>query len=166
MAMDITTDWERIRRYVPTCFPFIVLATVDESGIPHATPVGSLMLGPNQRGVYFEIFLEQAPHNLSRNKRVCLIAMQTRRLFWFKSFLKGRFDDAPGLRLLGRAGERREATPDEIQRWRRRVRFLRRFRGHGLLWGNLRYVRDIEFDGVVPIRLGPMSRHLWTETAE
>jgi len=58
-------------------------------------------------------------------------------------------------------GERRQATPAEIALWRKRVGWTRWLNGHQLLWGNLRFVRDIHFDSIEPVRLGAMTRGLW-----
>jgi len=156
--MDIEKDWPQIRRLAMQCFPHYVLSTVSADGVPHAAPMGSIMLGPDQNAVYFEIFTTRIPRNLDANDRVCVLMQRHGIAFWLKSLFKGRFAQPPGLRLLGRAGPRREATEEEKNRWRRRVRFARRFKGHDLLWGNLEFVRDISFDEAQPINLGAMTR--------
>jgi hypothetical protein len=56
-------------------------------------------------------------------------------------------------------GERRELRPrTRLFRRFRRYRFLK---GYDLLWGNLRYVRDITFDAALPVTIGAMSNGLW-----
>jgi hypothetical protein len=64
-------------------------------------------------------------------------------------------------RLSGTAGSRRWATDEEVARFRRRVRVVRRLKGHDMLWGADRIrARDLEFDLEHPVHLGTMTAHL------
>ncbi len=74
-----------------------------------------------------------------------------------RALLLGRASRPFGVRLHGTAGERREATPEERERFLRRVRRFRFLRGHGLLWGKLRTVRDVRFDAIEPVRVPPLG---------
>ena len=86
------------------------------------------------------------------------MAVDTTKRLWLTSIARGRFNLPPAIRLAGTAGPRRAPTVEEQQRWLRRVRSVRRFKGHALLWGNLTHVRDLELDEALPVRLGAMTR--------
>ena len=73
----------------------------------------------------------------------------------------GRFPSPPAVRLRGTVGERRQATQEEIARWRKRVGWTRWLKGYQLLWGNLRFVRDVHVESIEPVRLGSMTQGLW-----
>jgi hypothetical protein len=74
-----------------------------------------------------------------------------------KALWRGEADRPYGVRLFGHAGPRREATADELSAFHRRVRHLRFLRGHGLLWGRLRTVRDVRFHAFEPVRIPPLG---------
>ena len=61
---------------------------------------------------------------------------------------------------MGTAGERREATPRELELFHNRVKNYRMFKGYKMLWSRLRYVREIHFDAYEPIRIGALTRGL------
>ena len=131
---------------------------MNPDGSPHVTPIGSLLLDANEtKGVYFEIFTQQLRKNIESNPKVCVLATNSSRWFWVTSFFKGKFSMAPAFRLIGTAGVRRSATPEEIARWEKRVRFLRPMKGYAMMWGNLTHVREIIFDRCEPVRLGKMT---------
>ncbi len=136
------------------------IATVGPDGAPHVTPIGSVMLTEPGRGIFFDIFTSRLTRHLDDDPRVCVMAVDSRLRFWLASLMRGRFADLPALRLIGTAGPRRAATPDEQERWLRRVRSVRRLKGHGLLWGNLSHVRDLTFHTALPVDVGVMTRHL------
>lgn len=154
------TDWkeckEVFRRAFRSSFHYSV-ATVGADGEPHVAPIGSVLLTGPGRGIYFDIFTSDLSDNVDRDPRVCILAVDSGKWFWFRSLLGGRFIAPPGVRLVGTAGPRRPATDEEKQRWLRRVRAVRRLRGHRLLWSDLEYVRDLEFTGSEPVRLGRMT---------
>ncbi len=159
--MELEKYWNEIRRVFEEGLKtshYYSVATVTPDGAPHVTPIGSLMLYDDCRGVYFEEFPKNMPRNLSHDQRVCVMALNTGMLFWLKSLFTGRFKTPVGVRLMGVAGKRREATPAECARWKKRVRLLQGLKGHDLLWKNLKHVRDIHFDSYEPIRAGKMTR--------
>jgi len=163
---DGQIDWamarEMFRRAFRTSFHYAI-ATVGEDGTPHLTPIGSVLLNDPARGIFFDIFSSQLSHNLDRDPRVCVMAVDSGKSFWLASLIRGRFTATPALRLTGTAGPRRPATPTEQQRWLRRVRPVRRLKGHQLLWGDLTHVRDLTFHTALPVQLGTMTRHLETQ---
>jgi hypothetical protein len=140
------------------------IATVNEDGSPHVTPIGSLILRDDCTGFYFEEYTSNLSKNLLQNKRICVMAVNTAKWPMLKSFFLGKFIAPPGVRLMGTAAERREATPEERDQFRRRVRKYRMFKGHDLLWSKLRHVREIRFDSYEPIRIGGLTRDAGSDT--
>jgi hypothetical protein len=152
-------DWEAVRAVFRRGFRsslHFALATVGEDGTPHVTPIGSVLLTEPGKGIFFDIFTSQLARNLDRDPRVCVMAVDSGKRFWLTSLMKGRFAALPALRLVGTAGPLRIATPEEQTRWLRRVRPVRRLAGHRR-WGDLRQVRDLTFDAVLPVTMGAMT---------
>jgi hypothetical protein len=162
---DNGIDWdiarEVFRRAFRSSFHYAI-ATIGEDGAPHITPIGSVLFNDTGRGIFFDIFSSQLSQNLDRDPRVCVMAVDSAKSFWLASLVRGRFTAPPALRLTGTVGPRRPSTPIEQQRWLRRVRPLRRLRGHQLLWGDLTQVRDLTFHTALPVHLGTMTKHLKT----
>ncbi|MEW6736805.1 MAG: pyridoxamine 5'-phosphate oxidase family protein [Acidobacteriota bacterium] len=162
--------WNTIRKVVSQSFQSSLhfgFATVNIDGTPHITPIGSLILNHNEpKGYYFELFTAKMPRNLERNKRVCIVAVNSGKWFWIKSLFFGRFATPPAVRLMGTIGELREATQLESEMFRRRIRNLRWFKGYYLLWEKLTMVREIEFDSFEPVYLGQMTRGHWSKREE
>jgi hypothetical protein len=159
--MDINNDWPAIKRLFKRSFSssfHYTISTVTRNGEPHLTPIGSLILGAPGQGFYFEEFPSRLPENLEKNPQLCVLAVNSSRLYWLKSLVRGRFKQAPAIRLRGRAGATRDATDEEIALWQKRVRSVRFTKGHKLMWRCMRTVRDIEFDGVEPVNIGEMTR--------
>jgi hypothetical protein len=168
MTAAMPLDWNLVRRGVTDAFRSSLhcsVATLNEDGSPHLTPIGSVLLTEVGRGIYFEIFTTQLARNLERDPRLEVMAVHGGKGFWLSALARGRFSRPPGFRLSGRAGPRRPATAEEQCRWRRTVRRLRRLRGHDLLWGQLTHVRDLTFDAVTPVRVGALTGHLPSSTA-
>jgi hypothetical protein len=167
--MDALQHWTTIREIVDLTLKttnFCALATVNPDGSPHVAPIGSLVLQEGGKGYFFEKFPRTTRNNLEQHQRVCVLAAP--RGFWpfMKALFQGRFADAPGVRLLGRAGVRRAATAEEMRRWQDRVKHFRLFRnlkGYKLLWDDMRYVREITFDSFEPLHLGTMTQGLWQD---
>jgi hypothetical protein len=163
--MDLVKDWSQIRRLAQQSFnnslhyPF---ATTNADGTPHLSPIGSLLLHRTEpQGVYFEIFTRQLPQNLKERDRVTIMAVNSSRWFWFKSLWRGKFNEFPALRLSGHTSERRQATEREIDYWQRRIKLIGWLKGSQLLWSNMKFVREIYFDSVEPVKLGVMTQELF-----
>jgi len=160
--MDLENDWAVIRRV------FIraqrsglhhAFATVGPDGEPQVTPIGSLWLARDEpRGIYLDVFNQRLASHLNENHRVSILAVDSRYSMWLGALLRGRFAVPPGVRLLGNAGERRRATEKEADRFRRMFAPFRFTRGHRLLWSAVDTVREVNFDGVAPVRIGRMTR--------
>jgi len=97
------------------------LASVNEDGSPHLTPIGALFLRENKTGFYFDVFSVKMSNNLDRDQRVCVLAVK----------------------------------------WEKHTEFARGMKGYELLWGNMRFVRDIYFDSFEPVNMGEMTQDLW-----
>jgi hypothetical protein len=164
MNDQLRHHWPTVRRLfaeaLRTSYHFS-LATTDAAGNPHITPIGSLYLEQEPRGYYFDIFSKNMNQNLENQNRVCVMAVPSRLGTWLRALVTGRFAKPPGIRLYGRVGPRREATAVETARWRKNVRAVSFLKGHDLLWGDLKHVREIVFDDWAPIQLGVMTRGLW-----
>lgn len=162
MELD-NARWDRIRQVFRDAFTssfHFSIATINEDGSPHVTPVGSLILRDDRTGFYFEAYAAGLSRNLKRDKRICVMAVNTNKWAMIKSFFLGRFITPPGVRLIGTAGELREATPEEQAIFRKRVRKYRMFKAHDLLWARLKHVRDVRFHAYEPIRIGALTRGL------
>ena len=165
--MDINDkQWTQIRKIFRDAFYssfHFAIATVNKDGTPHVTPIGSLMLGDNRKGFYFEGYVSALSQNLLHNKRVCVLAVNSGKWSLLKSFFLGRITTPPGVRLMGTASERREATEEEMDLFKKRFRMYRMFKGYDLVWGSLRHVREIHFDAYEPVRIGALTRAVWNE---
>ncbi len=138
----------------------LAMATVDADGTPRVAPIGSLFLTEEGRGIYFEKLPKGQRGNLDRDGRFSILAGRGGMLFWLKALTRGRFSSLPGLRLVGRAGKRRSCTPEERKLFDSKFGTYRFTRGYGLLWKDMSIVRDLEFERVEPVSVGPMTREL------
>jgi predicted pyridoxine 5'-phosphate oxidase superfamily flavin-nucleotide-binding protein len=165
--MALTNEQWRLARQVfsdafRSSFSYAI-ATVNEDGSPHVAPVASLMLRDDRTGFFFDGYLGTSARNLRRNDRVCILATDNNKWLLLKSMLLGRFVGLPAVRLMGTVGERREASAEEHRLFQKRFRRYRFLKGYDLLWGDLKYVRDITFDAALPVSIGAMSKGLWPE---
>ena len=161
--MDILTDWKIIRSHFNKSFSsnfYISIASVDSENNPTVTPIGSLFLNDNQTGFYFEKFPSKLPEHAKNNPKVCLLGVNSGRIFWIKSLFKGRFTDFPAMKLYGELGERRKATKGEIKRLNRRMNITKGFKGNTYLWKKMEFVREIKFTKSEKINLGKMTTEL------
>lgn len=162
--MDIIENWEGIKDLFKKSFKssfHYSVATVSADGTPHITPIGSLILGKPGKAIYFEEFTHKLPASLLNNKRICVLAVNSSKLFWIKSLVLGNFSTAPSIRLYGELGTRREATKNEILLWQKRVKSVRLTKGHSMMWANMRMVREIEFDTAEPVNMGRITKNTW-----
>ena len=163
--MEIGKHWAAIREIFDeaykSCLHF-AMATVNEDGSPHVTPIGALFLRENQTGFYFDEYPSKMPENLKRNPRVCILAVNADKLFWVKSLMEGKFLAPPAVRLMGTVGEVREATGEEVDAWQERTALAKGMQGYHLLWDRFGgRVRDIQFESFEPVHLGEMTQGLW-----
>jgi len=154
---DLAAAWPAIYALSTRVFLFPV-ASIDPSGSPHVTPVGSVCLHPaSPAGFYLERFVRNLPHNLEEDGRFAMLLVDTSPALWGRAILRGRFDRPLGVRLVGRAGPRRASTDEERARFERRVRGLAWTKGHALLWNDLRHARDFVVERAIPVVAGAMT---------
>jgi len=162
--MDIGNHWEAIRTLFDeafkTCAHFSV-ATVNEDGTPHITPIGGLILRDDRTGFYFDEFPRKMRDNIKHRPRICVMAVNADKTFWGLSLVEGKFKTPPAVRLMGTVGEAREATPDETAAWQARVAIAKGTKGYDILWAGMAKVRDITFDAFEPVNLGEMTDGLF-----
>ena len=154
---DLAARWQDVRRLWKAT-QFGAFATVGPDGAPQVTPIGSVYLHPTEpRGFYHPIFSTRLPKALTQDQRFELLFVDAGITPWLKGLFSGSFDRLIAVRLKGRAsGPRRHATPDEAAHFQRRVRPLRWTRGYDLLWKDARFVQELAFDSLVPVRFGAM----------
>ncbi len=161
--MEIGDRWGMISKVFDeaykSCFHFAI-ATVNEDGSPHVTPIGGLFLREAGTGFFFEEFPSRLPQNLEKNPRISVLAVNADKIFWGKSLVEGKFATPPGARLSGSVGPLREATAEEMEMWQKKVGLLRATKGYKIMWEGMHRVRDIKFDSYEPIYLAEMTQSL------
>lgn len=161
--MDLISDWNKIREHFNKSFRsnfYVSVASVDSENNPTVTPIGSMFLNDNQTGFYFEKFPSKLPKHAKENPNVCLLGVNSGRLFWIKSLFKGKFSDYPAIKLYGELGEKRKATEKEISRLNRRMKVTSGLKGNTYLWKKMEYIREIKFVKAEIINLGEMTKEL------
>ena len=161
IILNITKDkWQSILAYYSECMMSSLscsIASVNKSGEPNVTPIGSLVLKNDFSGYFFDKFTNTLSNNLDHNNKICVLLVNSGKWFWLKSLLKNKFIKPSGLKLSGTAGKKRKALEEEIEVFRKRIQPLKIFRGYHTLWDNLEYVRDIKFTEYYPVFTGKMT---------
>lgn len=164
--MDIIENWNEIKELFIKSFKssfHYSIATVNQDGNPHITPIGSLILGNPGEALYFEEFTQKLPVNYQENRQICVLAVNSSKLFWLKSLALGTFSTPPAIRLYGIAGNRREATKKEIMLWQKRVKSVSFTKGYDMMWANMKMVREIKFNRAEPVHMGKITLHAWRD---
>ena len=162
--MDIHEAWPKLKDLFKKSFGSSLhfsVASIDQDGNPHVTPIGSFILGEPGKAIYFEEFTRKMPANCEGQNKICVLAVNSNRLFWVKSLFLGKFVDPPAVRLYGTVGSKRNATETEIKLWRKRVRVFSLTKGHKIMWQNMKTVREVEFNRCEQINIGRMTKHAW-----
>lgn len=163
--MDIENSWDEITRIVDKSFlssHYFSVATITDDGAPHLTPIGSLMLGENNRGILFEKYSVNMGNNIKVNNKICIMGINASLMTILKGVIFKKLREPLGVRLWGVAGERRKATTEEIESLHRRIqsalpvfgKVIRHLNGYKILWGDMKYVRDIEFNKFDHVKFG------------
>lgn len=159
--MKITEEkWNEIVKYFGGMKHTSMIGSVDNMGQPNVTPIGSLVLRDNCTGYYFDLFTRGLSDNLDQNSNVCVLFIQTGGLFWFKSLIADECKKPAGIKLIGSAGNRRRASAEEVVLLHNKTKPLKMLKGYNTIFGNLSYVRDIEFTDYFMINTGKMTFNL------
>ena len=161
--MDLIANWNSIRKHFSKSFfssLHFSIASVDSDNNPTVTPIGTVFLNKNQTGFYFEEFTSNLPNNSKTNKKICILAVNSSKLFWLKSLFQEKFNSHPAIKLYGKLGEKRKATENELRALKRRMRYTQKLKGHKYLWNNMSYVRDITFEKAEKMNIGKMTNDL------
>jgi len=162
--MNLKQHWATIKTVVErgqASSIHCAIASVDSTGIPNVTPVGTVFLRDDQTGFYFDQYTDSLAKNLETNPNICLMTVNTRSSFWLKSFVIGRFISPPGVRLYGRVSALRPATQEELAKIEKRIKPTRWMKGSKLLWSDFTHVRDIHFTSFRPVTYPAMMDGLW-----
>ncbi len=133
--MNINHYWSEIKEIFNDAHEssnHYAIATVNSDGSPHITPIGSLFLRDDTTGFFFEELPVNMPKNIEQNQRVCILAVNSNKLFWAKSLFRGKFKKPPGVRLMGAFKERREAKEEEIALFHERIKGAKRLKGYAI----------------------------------
>lgn len=158
---NLDDAWPQIMEVVRRTRIFLI-ASINDDGSPHITPIGTVFLRPDHTGYYIEKYPVGLRRNVERDQRVCIYAADATLRLWLRALVTGRAPRTLAVRLIARAGERRALTPEEHRRWLHKVRQLRWTRGYKQLWAEMHHARDLEIIDYAPVELGPLTRHLWT----
>ena len=163
MKQTIKDNWDSLRKDFLRCQKssggVVQIASVDQNGTPNMTPIGSLFLGKNSQAFFCNRFPRNLNENLKTNDQVCVIAMNGSKWFWMKSLFKGQFATCPGIKLYGRISQRRKIAKEEKEKWENLVKPFRFLKGHALLWKDMAYASDIQFDSYEYLKAGEMTNN-------
>ena len=134
------------------------IATVNENGNPHVSPIGSVFLIDKSKGYYLERFTKSIPHNLKGNNIATIMSVNDGKWFWLKSLIKGGFSQPPAIRLVVKLGQLRKQTNNESESFIKRVSIFKLTKGYELLWKDMSHVREFEIIDYKPVFLAKMTR--------
>ncbi|MEG1856164.1 MAG: pyridoxamine 5'-phosphate oxidase family protein [Acinetobacter sp.] len=138
-------EWQHIRKVVNDAQRAAMhcsIATVDAQLQPSITPIGTLFLRENYSGFFFDSYAESFKENLPQNNKACIQAINSSRLFWLKSLLKGEFSDYPGVRLYVEIAALRAANDEELAQISQRIQTLKWTKGSKLIWSDFTQIRE------------------------
>ncbi len=133
------------------------IATVNEQGQPHITPIGSVVLNNKNQGWFFQKFTQGIPNNVVHCKYATIMAVNDGAWFWLKSLIKGRFNQPPAMRMQVKLGALRPATKAEMEKFQRRVKLFSLTKGHAMLWRDMSNIREFEIIAYKPVFIGKMT---------
>lgn len=161
--MDIEKHWPNILKVInegKKSNRFFSIATVNNDGTPHVTPIGHVFFNDDMMGYYFDQYSEAMPKNFETNKNICLMSVNSGTFYWLKSLFLGKFSISPAIRLMGTVGDIRDARTDEIEKLEKSISITSGLKGHKLLWSELNKVRDLQFTSFSPAKYPVMCEGL------
>lgn len=136
---------------------FCSVATVNQQGQPHVTPIGSVVLTDKNSGWFFQKFTKNIPQNADHCQYATIMAVNDGKWFWLKSLIKGQFNHPPAMRILVKLGQLRPATEAESQKFKRRVSVFKHTKGHAMMWQDMANIREFEIIDYKPVYIGQMT---------
>jgi predicted pyridoxine 5'-phosphate oxidase superfamily flavin-nucleotide-binding protein len=136
---------------------FCSVATVDDAGQPHVSPIGSVVLKDKASGWFFQKFTKSIPKNAQNCEYATIMAVNDGKWFWLKSLLKGGFKQPPAMRIKVKLGALRDATEAESAKFQRRVKPFKWTRGYAQMWQHMAQVREFEILEYKPVFIGKMT---------
>lgn len=137
---------------------FCSVATVNEVGMPHVSPIGSVVLNDEKHGWFFQKFTKRIPQNSAHCEYATIMAVNDGRWFWLKSVLKGQFKKPPAMRILVKLGKLRPATEAESAKFQRRVGIFKRTKGYAMMWQEMAEIREFEIVEYKPVFISTMTK--------
>lgn len=157
--MDLIKDWKVIKKHISKSFRtsmHVSIASISNEGLPSVRPIGTLFLNDNQTGFYFEKYTSGLSQKTKENNKVCVLAVNSSKVFWIKSLFRGSFKKHPALKIYGEIGQKRKASKTELYALKRRMRNTKSLKGHKYLWEDMNFVRELTFTKVEVMKLGKM----------
>ena len=136
---------------------FCSIATVNDEGFAHITPIGSIILKSKSKGIFFEKFTKNIPANINKNKMATIMCVNDGKWYWLKSLIKGKFNTPPAIRLVVKFGELRKEQKDEGNIFKRKVSIFKHTKGYKLLWSEMSHVREFEILDYKPVFISKMT---------
>lgn len=146
--------WSQAREIVRPGAPgSCSVVTKEHHDGPHELPIESLMLSATPgRAVYVVTpGTAELSRRLDTNPALSVIGRATKRSTPFHRLTRRRLG---GVELIGRAGTRRRATPDELMRWQAALASSEEVNGFPVRVGTYAYIRELRFHAVVPLESG------------
>lgn len=137
---------------------FCSIATTSADGLPHVTPIGSVVLNDKSSGWFFQKFTQSIPKNSETCEYATIMAVNDGNWFWLKSVLMGTFKKPPAMRLLVKLGELRPANEKEANKFQRRVGIFRKTKGYRMMWQDMSDIREFEIIEYKPVNIGAMTK--------
>ena len=134
------------------------IATVSKEGVPHVTPIGSVIIKTKDSGIFYEKFTKKIPENSKHNQLATIMFVNDGNWFWFKSLFKGGFKTPPAIRMVIKFGELRQERAGEGNIFKRKVKMFSFTKGHKILWSDMSHVREFEIIDFKPVFIGKMTR--------
>lgn len=137
---------------------FCSVATVTEEGLPHVSPIGSIVLLNKDKGQFFEKFTKNIPINTSQNSYATIMCVNDGKWFWLKSLIMGKFKTPPAIRLVVKMGALRVGTEKEGRIFKNKVKLFKKTKGYQMMWQEMSMIREFEIIEYKPVYIGKMTR--------
>ena len=137
---------------------FCSVATVTDEGLPHVSPIGSIVILNKDKGQFFEKFTKNVPKNTNKNPYATIMCVNDGKWFWLKSLISGRFKNPPAIRLVVKMGELREGTEKEGRIFKNKVKLFKKTKGYQMMWKDMSQIREFEIIDYKPVFIGHMTR--------